>query len=73
MYVDNITPAGLGNWTDGEIVSATVSGAGKSGEWNTVMPWKMYAGITGQDLSAIYTYLQFLRPIHHEFDRVSSK
>jgi len=29
---------------------------------NTVMPWTMYAGMTENDLAAIYAYLNSLKP-----------
>ena len=35
---------------------------------NTFMPWKMYAGMTEQDLGAIYTYLRTLTPIKNKVD-----
>lgn len=30
------------------------------------MPWSMYAGMTDQDLSAIYAYLMSLPPVSQE-------
>ena len=30
---------------------------------NTVMPWNAYAGMTREDLGAIYTYLRTLKPV----------
>lgn len=36
------------------------------GDPNTIMPWKMYAGMTEQDLGAIYTYLRTLTPIKNK-------
>jgi len=35
-------------------------------DFNTPMPWLMYAGMTESDLSAIYAYLGTVKPIHHE-------
>ncbi|MFW5756773.1 MAG: c-type cytochrome [Tangfeifania sp.] len=32
------------------------------GEFQTIMPWYMYSGMTEEDLSAIYAYLQTLEP-----------
>lgn len=34
-----------------------------AGEMNTVMPWTEYAGMTEQDLGAIYDYLRTVKPI----------
>lgn len=33
---------------------------------NTVMPWLSYAGMTEQDLGAIYDYLKTVKPIEHK-------
>jgi hypothetical protein len=32
-------------------------------EYNTIMPWVVYAGMTDEDLGAIYTYLRTMKPI----------
>lgn len=37
-------------------------------DWNTMMPWKMYAGMTEKDLGAIYTYLRSVKPINNYFE-----
>ena len=34
----------------------------KPNEFNTIMPWAMYAGMTEEDLGAIYTYLRTVTP-----------
>lgn len=36
------------------------------GNFNTVMPWTMYAGMTDQDLAAIYAYLRTVKPMAHD-------
>ena len=33
---------------------------------NTVMPWSRYAGMTDEDLGAIYEYLRTVEPIQQE-------
>lgn len=38
-------------------------------QFNTVMPWQMYAGMTKQDLEAIYTYLQTVEPVENSVTR----
>ena len=35
----------------------------KPGSFQTLMPWSMYAGMTTEDLSAIYEYLHSLKPV----------
>lgn len=39
------------------------------GEFQTLMPWYMYAGMTETDLGAIYDYLQTLEPYDHAVER----
>lgn len=71
----NITfdPAtGIGNWTPDQFVQRfkafemdTVPTVPK-GEFNTIMPWTQYAGMTDSDLKAIYEYLKSLPPVTTE-------
>ncbi|MCX6248904.1 MAG: cytochrome C [Bacteroidetes bacterium] len=42
------------------------------GEFNSIMPWSMYAGMTTSDLSSIYQYLHSLKPISNQVVRFSS-
>ncbi len=64
----NITPdpqTGIGNWTREMFVSrfkqyadsAYVPHHLRPGEFQTVMPWMMYAGMETEDIEAIFTYL----------------
>lgn len=39
------------------------------GDAQTVMPWTMYAGMTEQDLGAIYDYLRTVTPVHNPIER----
>jgi mono/diheme cytochrome c family protein len=70
----NISPdkeTGIGSWTEDMFVqrfkqyedSAYVNPKVPPGEFNTLMPWVMYAGMKEQDLKAIFAYLQSL-PSH---------
>jgi hypothetical protein len=71
----NLTPhkTGLANWTKDAFVkrfkmyadSSYVAPSVAKGEFNTYMPWTMYAHMTEQDLSAIYTYLRTLPPVEN--------
>jgi mono/diheme cytochrome c family protein len=36
---------------------------------NTVMPWTLYAGMTDEDLAALYDYLRTLKPVRNEVER----
>lgn len=65
---------GIGNWerslfikkfkqyADSGYVPMTIDPS----EFNTPMPWLMYAGMTDSDLSAIYAYLGTVKPIRNE-------
>lgn len=78
----NITPdpTGIGTWDKATFVSRfkmyTDSGyvpqKVKAGEFNTVMPWTMYAGMSTQDLEAIYAYLKTLKPAQNTVERFKS-
>ena len=38
----------------------------KEGEFNSIMPWQKYAGMTREDLSAIFAYLKTVKPISNK-------
>lgn len=76
----NITPeidTGIGAWDKDYFInrfkdyadSATAHIPIAKGEGNTVMPWTMYAGMTEEDLSAIFAYLRTVPPIRNEIDK----
>lgn len=43
----------------------------QSGEFNTIMPWVMYAGMEEGDLKAIYAYLKTVKPIPNQVEKFS--
>ena len=70
----NITPDrenGIGVWTKEQFITRFRTYADgiynapdvKEGEFNTIMPWTFYAGMTDEDLGAIYDYLRTIKPI----------
>lgn len=72
----NITPdleTGIGNWSREDFIKRfkayseenSLSSVGEE-DYNTIMPWAMYADMTEDDLSAIYKYLHSLEPIKNE-------
>jgi mono/diheme cytochrome c family protein len=76
----NITPdmeTGIGSWSKEIFIArfkAFDSDSAKSikvsgNEFNTVMPWTLYSGMTNKDLSAIYEYLRTLKPIKNLVNR----
>jgi len=42
-------------------------------EFNSVMPWTMYGGMSEGDLGAIYTYLQSVKPVKNAVERFTPK
>ncbi|MGN6438094.1 MAG: c-type cytochrome [Agriterribacter sp.] len=73
----NISPdkeTGIGNWTAAAFVQRFKAYTDSSarhqklspGDFNTPMPWTMYATMTETDLEAIYIYLQQVKPIQHQ-------
>lgn len=80
----NITPdpeTGIGTWTEQQFVdrfkvfadSSYVPPTIGKGEFNTVMPWMMYAQMTNEDLKAIYAYLKTVKPIKNQVQRFSKE
>lgn len=78
----NITPheTGLKNW-DKEMFVTKFKGYQDSiyspptvdpGQFQTIMPWLMYADMTEEDLEAIYTYLMSVEPVDNEVERFES-
>ncbi|MFO7447349.1 MAG: c-type cytochrome [Ignavibacteriaceae bacterium] len=72
----NLTPhneTGIGSWTKEQFINRFKSfdpdSGGylsvKAGEFNTIMPWSLYAGMTKEDLGAIYDYLKTLKPVRN--------
>lgn len=76
LRTPNITPhnTGMGAWTE-DMFIARFKGYENSrqpvamGEFNTLMPWNMYAGMDTTDLKAIFAYLQSVEPIENEVTR----
>lgn len=67
FYPRNITPAALGNWTDGEIIRAITSGVDKDGQaLFPMMPYPIYNYLAQDDVEAIVAYLRTLPPIPND-------
>lgn len=63
-FSGNITPFGIGDWTDGEVARAITSGVNKDDEaLNPIMPYDSYANMSEQDVNAVVAYLRTLAPI----------
>lgn len=65
---------GLGTWTEEMFLARFKQYADSGytppkvnpGEFNTIMPWTMYAGMKEDDLKAIFAYLKTLAPIKNQ-------
>lgn len=73
----NITPdvgTGIGSWSEEAFVqrfkayadSSYVTPVVAKGEFQTIMPWTMYAQMKREDLAAIYNYLKTVKPINQK-------
>ncbi len=72
-YSKNITPAGIGSWTDGEVYRAITSGVSKDGSpLFPVMPHPNYGKMATKDIYSIIAYLRTLKPIANEVPASSS-
>lgn len=77
----NITPdveTGIGSWSKEEFIARFRHYSSEEAhnvpvniekEFNTPMPWLMYAGMTDEDLGAIYDYLRTVPPINNRVER----
>lgn len=74
------TYTGIGSWSEdmfvGKFKQYLDSGYQlpkiNPGEYNTIMPWLMYAGMEESDLKAIYAYLKTIEPIPNQVVKFSS-
>jgi hypothetical protein len=83
-YAANITPdkeTGIGKWSS-EFFTDRFRQYGDSSnnplqivanDFNTTMPWTTYAGMTDEDLSAIYLYLRTVKPIKNKVEKFGRK
>lgn len=68
----NITPAGIGSWTDGELFRAITTGVNKDGKaLFPIMPYPHFGTMDEEDVKCIITYIRTLKPI--EFTPAKSK
>lgn len=63
----NITPAALGDWSDGEIHRAITGGLRRNGKaMFPLMPYDAYRFMAEEDVLAIIAYLRTLQPIEND-------
>jgi hypothetical protein len=68
---------GIGAWSEAQFVEkfqAYRDGRAhvpvKAGDFNTPMPWQSYAGMTTEDLGAIFAYLKTVPAVSHTVEKV---
>lgn len=67
FYSRNITPAKLGNWTDGEIFRVITTGVDRNGKaLFPVMPYSYYGKMDKEDIYDIIAYIRTIPPIDNE-------
>src|SRR5688572_16871968 len=64
MYSKNITPAGIGDWTDGELLRAVTQGVSKDGTpLFPLMPYPHFGRMAEEDVHAVLAYVRSLKAI----------
>jgi len=59
----NLTPAGIGNWTEADLIRALRDGKRPDGSsLDEFMPWKVFRGMTDAEIHAIWLYLKSVPP-----------
>ncbi len=67
FYAKNITPAGIGNWTDGELFRAVTCGVDKDGEpLFPMMPYLHFGQMDKEDVLSVLAYIRTLKPIPND-------
>lgn len=72
IYTLNITPdknTGIGNWTEAQFIKAVQSGILPNDQPALRNPMIPYAGLTNEEISAIYAYLRTVPPIDNNVER----
>jgi mono/diheme cytochrome c family protein len=66
IYAKNITPANIGNWTDGELIRAITQGVTKDDQaLFPLMPYMGFNHLTKEDLYSIVAYIRSLEPMEN--------
>jgi cytochrome c553 len=66
----NITPdaTGISYYDEALFIQAMRTGYVKARKLNSIMPFEEFAGLTDDDLKAMFAYLQTLKPVKHRVD-----
>lgn len=64
FYAPNITPTGIGDWTDGELFRTITTGVSKDGHaLFPIMPYLNFGTLDKEDIYSIIAYIRTLKPI----------
>jgi hypothetical protein len=67
IYAGNITPSGIGEWTNGELLRSITTGVTKDNRvLFPLMPYREYHNLTMEDLYSVISYIRSLKPIVNE-------
>jgi mono/diheme cytochrome c family protein len=58
LWAPNLTPAHLGEWSDGEIIRAIREGVGRDGRSLLIMPSAHFRNLSDEDVLALVAYLR---------------
>jgi mono/diheme cytochrome c family protein len=73
FYAPNITPAGIGTWTDGELLRAITTGVSKDGHaLFPIMPYPNFGQLDKEDIYSIIAYIRTLKPIENKVAQSSA-
>lgn len=66
IHAGNITPAGIGAWSDGELMRCITNGVTKDGRAIfPLMPYMAYNKLTKEDLHSLVVYIRTLAPLRN--------
>jgi len=64
IYFANITPAAIGDWTDGELIRALTEGVNKNMKpLFPIMPYGRYRNMEAEEIYSIVVYIRSLNPV----------
>lgn len=67
VYARNITPAGIGDWSDGELIRAITTGVSRDGSaLFPIMPYGDLNYLRQEDLYSIVAYIRTLKPVENK-------
>lgn len=72
-YATNITPGGIGDWTDGEVFRAITSGVAKDGRaLFPIMPYPYLGKADKEDVYSVIAYIRTLKPVEKSYPEAES-